>query len=33
MTYEQPQSEIEKSVVVLGLAYAASLIALIVWIA
>jgi len=33
MTNEQPQYEIEKSVVVLGFAYAASLISLIVWIA
>ena len=33
MTYEQPRTEIEKSVVVLGFAYAASLISLIVWIA
>ncbi len=33
MTNEQPQNEIEKSVVVLGFAYAASLISLIVWIA
>ena len=33
MTYEQPQYEIEKSVIVLGFAYAASLISLIVWIA
>jgi len=33
MTYEQPQYEIEKSVLALGLAYAASLISLIVWMA
>ena len=33
MTDERPQNEIEKSVVVLGLAYAVSLIGLIVWIA
>ncbi len=33
MTYEQPQFEIEKSVIVLGFAYAASLISLIVWVA
>ncbi len=33
MNYEQPKTEIEKSVVVLGLAYAASLISLIVWVA
>ena len=33
MTYEQPQNEIENSVIVLGFAYAASLISLIVWIA
>ena len=33
MNYEQPQYEIETSVLALGLAYAASLISLIVWIA
>ncbi len=33
MTYEKPQYEIEKSVIVLGFAYAVSLISLIVWIA
>lgn len=33
MSYEQPQTEIEKSVVVLGFAFAASLIGLIVWVA
>ena len=33
MTNEQPQYEIENSVVALGFAYAASLISLIVWIA
>ncbi len=33
MNYEQPQYEIEKSVVVLGFAYAASLISLIIWVA
>ncbi len=33
MTYEQPHNEIEKSVVVLGFAYAVSLISLIVWVA
>jgi len=33
MTNEQPQIEIEKSVVMLGFAYGASLISLIVWIA
>ncbi len=33
MNYEQPQYEIEKSVIVLGFAYAASLISLMVWIA
>ena len=33
MTYEQPQNEIERSVVALGFAYAACMISLIVWIA
>ena len=33
MNYEQSRNEIESSVVVLGFAYAASLISLIVWIA
>lgn len=33
MTYEQPQYEIETSVIYLGIAYAVSLICLIVWIA
>jgi hypothetical protein len=32
MMYEQPQTEIETSVIVLGLALAALLISLIVWI-
>ncbi len=33
MNYEQPQYEIEPSVVMLGFAYAASLISLIIWVA
>lgn len=33
MNYEQPKYEIETSVMALGIAYAASLISLIVWIA
>ena len=33
MNYEQPQYEIETSVMALGIAYTASLISLIVWIA
>jgi hypothetical protein len=33
MTYEQPQFEIESSVIALGVAYAAFLIGLIIWIA
>lgn len=33
MTCEQPQYEIETSVVLLGLAYAASLVGLIFWLA
>jgi hypothetical protein len=33
MNYEQPQYDIETSVLALGIAYAASLISLIVWIA
>ena len=33
MNYEQPQYEIETSVIVLGIAYATLLISLIVWIA
>ncbi len=33
MNYEQPQYDIETSVMALGIAYAASLISLIVWIA
>ena len=33
MTYEQPQHKIESGVIILGIAYAASLISLIVWIA
>ena len=33
MSYEQPQDEIETGIIVLGIAYAASLISLVVWIA
>ena len=33
MTYEQPQYEIETGIIVLGIAYAASLVSLMVWIA
>jgi hypothetical protein len=33
MTYEQPKFEIENSVIALGVAYAAFLIGLIIWIA
>ncbi len=33
MNYEQPQYEIETSVVMLGFAYAVSLISLIIWVA
>ncbi len=33
MAYEQPQYEIETETIVLGIAYAASLISLLVWIA
>ncbi len=33
MTYEQPQYEIENSVIALGITYAVVLISLIVWIA
>lgn len=33
MTYEQPQYEIENGVIVLGVAYAAFLIGMIIWIA
>lgn len=33
MTHEQPQFEIETSVIFLGFAYGASLISLIVWLA